>query len=232
MCLTGAGISTPSGIPDFRTPGSGMWKNVDPFQVASIQGFAQNPQRFYDWLFPLAQLTMAAKPNATHLGIAELEQADVVTAVITQNIDMLHQKAGSQTIYEVHGHVRQATCIGCGATFDGETTMQTFLESRLAPTCRQCGDAIKPDVILFGELLPFDILQQAHAAVESCDVLLVAGSSLEVAPVNQMPIVARQSGAKLIFINLTPTRLDGFADVLIQADVVDAIPQLVRGVLS
>lgn len=226
VCLTGAGISTPSGIPDFRSPGSGAWEKVNPFKVASIQGFGQNPQRFYDWLYPLAQLTMQAKPNVAHIALAQLEEAGLLTAIVTQNIDMLHSKAGSKIIYEVHGHVRQATCIACGTSFNGEEIMAQFLNSKLAPTCSKCGGAIKPDVILFGELLPFDILQQANAAVESCDSLIVAGSSLEVSPINQMPIMAKQHGAKLIFVNLGETHLDSLADVVIQADVVEALPLL------
>ena len=114
VCLTGAGISTPSGIPDFRSPGSGAWENADPFEVASIQGFRRNPQRFYDWLSPLSDLTLKAKPNAAHFALADLETHGPLTAVVTQNIDMLHMKAGSKTVYEVHGNVRTASCIGCG----------------------------------------------------------------------------------------------------------------------
>lgn len=224
--LTGAGISTPSGIPDFRSPGSGAWEKVDPFEVASIYGFSSNPQRFYDWLYPLAQLTVSAKPNAAHLAMAQLEANGPLTAIVTQNIDMLHTKAGSKTVFEVHGHVREATCISCAMQFDGEPIFEQLLATRLAPLCPKCGGAIKPDVVLFGEMLPYDILQQAEAAVESCDVMIVVGSSLEVGPVNQMPVIAKRNGAKLIIVNLGNTHLDSLADVVIHEDVVDVLPEL------
>jgi NAD-dependent deacetylase len=223
--LTGAGISTASGIPDFRSPESGMWGRVDPFTVASIQGFHENPQNFYDWVMPLAEQTRKAQPNAAHIALAQMEAAGPLKAVITQNIDMLHTKAGSQTVYEVHGHMRSARCIVCQAEVDGETVLATVVQTKLAPFCQRCGGAIKPDVILFGELLPFKILHDAQAAVESCDVMIVVGSSLEVAPVNSMPMKAKENGAKLIIVNFQPTHLDRIADCVIYEDVVDVLPQ-------
>lgn len=226
VCLTGAGISTPSGIPDFRTPNSGIWANVDPFEVASIYAFQRNPQKFYNWLYPLAQLTLHAKPNSAHIALAQLERFGPLKAVITQNIDMLHTKAGSKTVYEVHGHFRQATCMDCGQSHSGEPILHQFLATRQVPYCSQCQGTIKPDVVLFGEILPWVILKHAEAAVESCDVILVAGSSLEVSPVSSMPTRAKQNGAKLIVVNLGETHLDHLADVLIHADVVDILPQL------
>lgn len=225
VALTGAGISTASGIPDFRSPESGYWEHVDPMEVASIQGFRRNPQNFYDWVLPLAERTHNAKPNPAHIALAEMEQNGFLNAVITQNIDMLHTKAGSRTIYEVHGHLRTASCIRCGEPQNGEQLLANLLRTRRAPLCSGCGGAVKPDVILFGELLPFYILRDAEAAVESCDVLIVAGSSLEVAPVNQMPMRAKQNGAKLIIVNFQPTYMDDIADCVIHDDVVTILPQ-------
>lgn len=225
VALTGAGISTPSGIPDFRSPESGFWERVDPMEVASIQGFHANPQNFYDWVRPLAAQTQNAQPNPAHIALAQMEQRGKLHAIITQNIDMLHHKAGSKNVYEVHGHLRTASCLKCGQQQDGAQLMATVLQTKLAPVCPTCGGAVKPDVILFGELLPFHILREAEAAVESCDVMIVVGSSLEVAPVNYMPMRAKQNGAALIIVNFQQTHMDTVADCVINADVVDVLPQ-------
>ncbi len=226
VALTGAGISTPSGIPDFRSPGSGVWEKVDPFTVASLQGFRQNPQAFYDWMRPMADTFINAEPNPAHYALAKLEQYGPLKCVITQNIDLLHTRAGSQTIHEVHGHMRTASCVDCGQQVDGQTLWVDFLKTARIPTCVNCGGIQKPDVILFGEMLPFPVLYAAQKAAEACDVMLVCGSSLEVVPVADLPRVAWQSGAKLILVNLSKTYADAFADVVIRADVADVLPLL------
>jgi NAD-dependent deacetylase len=226
VALTGAGISTPSGIPDFRSPDSGVWRNSNPMEVATIYAFRQRPQAFYDWIRPLAELTVAAQPNAAHLALAEMEAGGVLKSIITQNIDMLHSRAGSQTIYEVHGHLRQATCLHCYHVYDAGPIISTFLEDGLTPRCTACGGVLKPNVILFGEQLPVRILQQAQREARSCDLMLVAGSSLEVAPAGDLPLLAKQHGARLVFVNREETHLDSLADICIYADVVDVLPKL------
>ncbi|NJN54548.1 MAG: NAD-dependent deacetylase, partial [Anaerolineae bacterium] len=129
VALTGAGISTPSGIPDFRSPNSGLWAQANPMEVASIYGFTHDPQPFYQWLYPLAQTVLNAQPNAAHLALAQMEQAGSLSAIVTQNIDLLHQKAGSKTVYEIHGHMREFTCMTCHQVVNGDLIMSCFLET-------------------------------------------------------------------------------------------------------
>lgn len=226
VALTGAGISTASGIPDFRSPSTGLWEGVDPLEVASLAAFRQDARPFYQWLRPLAQQLRQAQPNPAHFALAQMEAAGLLTAVITQNIDLLHSKAGSQTVYEVHGHIRQATCLGCHHTVDGTQTITQFLETDQIPRCPRCGHVLKPDVILFGESLPSQLLYQAQLHAQACDLMIVAGSSLEVSPINELPWLAKQAGARVIFINFEETSLDPIADLLIRADVVEVLPQL------
>jgi NAD-dependent deacetylase len=224
VALTGAGISTPSGIPDFRSPSSGLWRNIDPFQVASIYAFRQRPQDFYDWIHPLAQTTLAARPNAAHLALAELEAYGPLETVITQNIDMLHSRAGSAHVVEIHGHMRELTCLRCFAIVPAAQIWESFLETGEVPHC-QCGGVLKPNVILFGEQLPVSALTAAKRHARACDLMLIAGSSLEVAPAGDLPVLAKAAGARLIVVNLEATHVDEIADVVIHADVVDILPQ-------
>lgn len=230
VALTGAGISTPSGIPDFRSPHSGVWQNVDPMEVASMYAFKRDPRPFYQWLRPLAQTLLTAQPNAAHVALAQMEQAGRLTCVITQNIDLLHHKAGSKSVYEIHGHIREATCMACRHAVSGDAMMPHFVETGEVPLCPACGGVLKPNVILFGELLPLDVLRQAQIAIEACDLMIVAGSSLEVSPVNDLPWQAKRNGARLIIVNLSATHLDPLADAVIHADVVDILPQLAAAV--
>jgi NAD-dependent deacetylase len=226
IALTGAGISTASGIPDFRTPSSGLWQHVNPLEVASLFAFRHRPQDFYDWIRPLARLMLEALPNAAHQALADLERCGPLKGIITQNIDMLHQKAGSQIIYEVHGHLREVTCIGCYAVFSSAPYWENFLESGEAPRCERCGSALKPNVILYGEQLPVTVLNAARKAIRSSDVMLIVGSSLEVAPAGDLPLLAHENGAKLVVINYEPTFIDDLADVVIRANVVEVLPRL------
>lgn len=226
VALTGAGISTRSGIPDFRSPESGLWDHYDPMEVATITAFKQKPEAFYDWIRPLAQKTLVAQPNPAHLALAQLEKSGPLQALITQNIDGLHTKAGSQTIYEVHGHLREATCMHCLQIYQTEDVFGDFLADGRIPRCPGCGGILKPNIILFGEILPITVLNRAKRQINQCDTLIVAGSSLEVAPAGDLPLLAKYAGAKLIIVNLTETHMDYLADVLIHADVVDVLPQL------
>jgi NAD-dependent deacetylase len=227
VALTGAGISTRSGIPDFRSPESGLWERYNPAEVASIYGFRHDPRRFYDWIRPLARIIVEAQPNAAHVALARLEVMGILQAVITQNIDMLHTRAGSRTVYELHGHLRDVTCIHCFAVYPAQPLIEKFIESNEIPTCPACGNVLKPNVILYGEQLPAHALIQAQRAARQCDVMLVAGSSLEVYPAAELPVIARQNGASLIFVNLSETPLDSLAEVIIHDDVVDVLPQFV-----
>lgn len=232
VALTGAGISTPSGIPDFRSAASGLWQLVDPMEVASIYAFRQRPESFYDWVAPHTELILHAKPNAAHVALAQLEEHGPLKCVVTQNIDMLHSKAGSDTVYEVHGHLRQATCLKCYEILDAEPILARFIETKQVPHCPQCGGVLKPNIILFGELLPVSVLNEAKRHVRACDLMLVAGSSLEIAPVGDLPELAKRAGANLIIVNLSETPADHLADVVINADVVDVLPRLAMPFLN
>ena len=226
VAFTGAGISTPSGIPDFRSPHSGLWEQHDPAEVASLYGFRLRPERFYNWIRPLAHTILTAEPNPAHRALVRMEASGRLKSVITQNIDMLHTRAGSGTVIEVHGHLRKMTCIHCFSVVDAQEHIQAFLQSGTIPTCARCGHALKPNVILFGEHLPAVAFQSARHEARQCDVMLVAGSSLEVFPAAELPLIARRGGAALIFVNLTPTPFDSLAEVVIHANVADILPQL------
>ncbi|OQY44822.1 MAG: hypothetical protein B6242_11810 [Anaerolineaceae bacterium 4572_78] len=211
VVLTGAGISTPSGIPDFRSAGSGLWKKFNPMEVASIGAFHQNPNRFYEWVRPLVQKILDAKPNSAHIALAELESKGYIDAVITQNIDNLHQVAGSKNVLEVHGHIREINC-----AIDGSI-----------PKCSKCGSgSLKPNVVLFGEMLPAQVMIEAEKAVDEADLILVAGSSLEVSPISEMPHRVVLHGKKIIVVNLQDTYIGSKADVVIQRNVVDVLPKI------
>jgi NAD-dependent protein deacetylase/lipoamidase len=226
VALTGAGISTPSGIPDFRSPDSGVWDRADPMEVASIYAFRHNPAPFFEWIRPLANTILQAKPNAAHLALASLEANGRLQTIITQNIDLLHSKAGSKNLYELHGSMRHATCLSCHTQVDGLDMWQTYADTSQIPTCPTCGHVLKPNVILFGEMLPPLTMQLAEREAKRCDLMLVAGSSLVVAPAGDLPLLAKQAGAKLIIINLGQTHMDKQADLLFREDVAELLPQL------
>ena len=226
VALTGAGHSTPSGIPDFRSPNSGLWEQADPMEVASIDGFQRNPQAFYDWIRPLAKQMMEAQPNPAHYALADLEQMGVLKAVITQNIDELHYRAGSKRVLELHGSVRTATCTRCREHLPTGEMWRAVVASTQLPHCPRCGGLLKPDVVLFGELLPAHVLEEAQQEAERSDVMLVAGSSLEVYPAADLPLRAVQAGARVIMVNYEPTPMDACAAVVIHKDVAVILPQI------
>jgi len=179
VALTGAGHSTPSGIPDFRSPDSGLWTQADPLAVATLFAFRLRPQSFYDWIRPLARVMLEAQPNPAHHALAQLEAAGLLKSVIPQNIDGLHQKAGSRQVHEVHGHMREATCMSCSQVVPSDSLIEGFVESGNVPRC-PCGGVMKPNVILFGEQLPLNVLTAARQDTMDCDLMLVIGSSLTV----------------------------------------------------
>jgi len=226
VALTGAGISTPSGIPDFRSAGSGLWNIIDPMRVASIWAFREDPEAFYRWIKPLAQKLFSARPNPAHLALAELEAAGHLRAVITQNVDLLHQKAGSRRVLELHGHIRTLSCLKCHTSQPSEAYWPRFLSEGTLPRCPRCHAVLKPDVVLFGEMLPHDVLREAQQEALHCDLMLVAGSSLEVMPAADLPSLAHRRGAALIIVNEQPTSLDRYAEFVFHADVTQVLPRL------
>jgi NAD-dependent deacetylase len=229
VAFTGAGHSTPSGIPDFRSPDSGLWEKHNPMLVASIWAFRLNPKTFYDWIRPMVETLTNAEPNAAHVALAELERMGRLQTVITQNIDDLHQRAGSRHVLELHGHMREATCVRCYKKVPVDPALEHLIRRGKVPYC-ECGGVLKPDVILFGEQLPIRVLNQAMAEARRCDLILVAGSSLEVMPAADIPVVAVDCGAKAIIVNLEPTPFDSRADVVIHGNVAEILPRLVESV--
>jgi NAD-dependent deacetylase len=231
IILTGAGLSTPSGIPDFRSEGTGLWSRDEPLEVASLQTFRTRPEEFYAWFRPLAARIFNAQPNAAHQALSGLERAGRVQALITQNIDRLHQKAGSQGVIELHGSVGTLSCTACFRKFPSQPYLQPFIEQGRMPRCPACGAVLKPDVILFGEELPQQAWFEARRASRNCDLMLVAGSSLEVMPVAGLPMQALEGGAHLVIINNSPTYINVRADAALQGDVADIIPAIAQQVL-
>jgi NAD-dependent deacetylase len=232
IALTGAGISTPSGIPDFRSSGSGLWEKYDPMDVASLAAFRYRPEKFYAWLQPLAVNMVQAQPNPAHIALAELEKAGRLIRVVTQNIDDLHRRAGSKNVIELHGHIREATCVTCYTPQSTEGLIQDFLLSGEIPRCPECNGILKPNAVLYGEQLPFEVVRQAQIEFSRSDLILVIGSSLEVTPAALFPIEPLNTGAQLIIINHMPTYLDERADLIFRQDVAVVLPRLVDEVLN
>jgi NAD-dependent deacetylase len=228
VALTGAGSSTPSGIPDFRSPGSGMWERFNPMEVASIYSFRRHPERFYDWIRPMVATLMNAEPNPGHFALADLEAGGWLKAIITQNIDNLYQRAGAREVLELHGHMREATCISCYRVVSSDELLDGFLASEGVPHCAECGGVIKPNVVLFGEQLPVDVVNAAMAHIRQADLMLVAGSSLEVLPASQLPLLVHEQAGRLIVVNLTPTYVDEMAEVVIHGDVAEVLPRIAQ----
>lgn len=227
MVLTGAGVSTPSGIPDFRSPSSGMWTRVDPMAVASIWGYLENPEQFYRWFIPLADQIRRAKPNPAHFALAELEQVASLKLLATQNIDSLHQTAGSRHVAELHGHLRTASCMACAEQIPLDNSWPLAELGKLL-RCQHCGGLMKPDVILFGEPLPYDALRAAQEGALFCDLLISIGTSLEVEPAADLPHLAKRSGSRVIIVNRQPTVVDKIADLVIHDDAAKVLPTLAR----
>jgi NAD-dependent protein deacetylase/lipoamidase len=214
VVLTGAGMSTESGIPDFRSA-RGIWAEVDPFEVASIDAFHRDPLRVWRWYGPRIGGLLAADPNTGHLALASLERAGHVRAVVTQNIDLLHTRAGSAEVVEVHGSIARFHCLACGRE-ETLADVLTQLETREAPVCSRCGTVVKPGVVMFGELLPEDAMVRAERLARDAGVLLVVGSSLQVWPVAGLPADTLRSGGALAIVNLDETGYDAEASVVVR----------------
>ncbi len=232
IVLTGAGISTPSGIPDFRSTDSGLWEQYDPFEVASLSAFRYQPERFFKWMRPLAINMFDAIPNDAHTGLAKLEQSGYLKTIITQNIDSLHQRAGSKNVIEIHGSLKTLTCVSCFDQYNSDDFIDTYLNDGTIPHCPACNNVLKPDVVLMGEQLPITAWQKAQDASKKCDLMIVAGSSLEVIPVATLPMRVVDNGAHLIIINRSETYINVRADVVFLEDVAEIIPLIANEVLG
>ncbi len=226
VALTGAGIGTPSGIPDFRSHDTGLWANYNPMDIATIYAFRHRPEEFFNWIRPLAHQMIDAQPNAAHRALADLEAVGKLDAIITQNIDGLHQRAGAHDVIELHGNIYTATCIRCYHVFASDVFLRTLIDEGRVPLCPDCGSILKPNVILFGEALPVQALMAAKRATTRCDLMIVIGSSLEVAPASDLPMAALARQAKLIIVNRDPTYLDSRADVTLCDDLAAVLPEL------
>jgi NAD-dependent deacetylase len=226
VALTGAGISVPSGIPDFRSPGTGLWENVDPMEVAHIDVFRREPERFWHFYGHRFQSLEDKRPNPAHDALVKLEQAGLLDAVITQNIDQLHARAGTRSLVEVHGTIAHSSCLRCGHRYPiGEVRSRQAAAPDGVPRC-DCERPLKPDVVLFGEYLPADALARAEQLAAGADLMLCIGSSLEVYPVAQLPAVTLGAGGQIAIVTQGPTQFDRRAAVRIGGDVVDELAAL------
>jgi NAD-dependent deacetylase len=227
VALTGAGISVPSGIPDFRSPGTGLWEKVDPMEVAHIDVFRRDPERFWHFYGDRFHTLDDKEPNGAHRALAELERRGHLDAVVTQNIDRLHTKAGTRELVEVHGTIDHSSCLDCAGRYPlADVRSRLAADTAGVPRC-DCGSALKPDVVLFGEFLPEEAIERAYALAAGADVLLCIGSSLEVYPVAQLPSITRQTGGDVAIITQGRTPFDHDATVRLGGDVVAELEALV-----
>jgi NAD-dependent deacetylase len=227
VALTGAGISVPSGIPDFRTPLTGLWANVDPMEVAHITVWQRDPARFWDFYGQRFAALDGKQPNGAHRALAELERRGLLAGVITQNIDGLHSAAGTRDPIEVHGSIRTASCLTCGMRVTlAETRTRMVLDDEGVPRC-DCDRPLKPDVVLFGEFLPADAMERAQALAEGAGLMLVVGSSLEVYPVAGLPADTLARGGRLAIVTRSSTPYDREASVRLSGDVVDELSAVI-----
>lgn len=234
VVLTGAGISVASGIPDFRSKG-GLWEKFDPFDYASMESFREDPVRVWEMIRELYATMCGKKPNAGHQALAALERAELLTSIITQNIDHLHQQAGSLDVIEFHGNGMHLECLSCGARTSARHLPRQVSRKRFSPpTCKQCDELLKPTVIFFGEPIPFHAVERAQRAVQNCGTLWVVGTSADVMPAGSLPIAASGIGAKVIEINLIETTLthSGHCDISIHGRQEEILPLLAERLIE
>ena len=220
VVLTGAGISTDSGIPDFRSPGSGLWEKVDPMEALSSEVVYNDPEKFYNLGFNIITSMKDAVPNKAHYMIAKLEELGLIDLVVTQNIDGLHHKAGSRKVYEVHGTTRTCSCVSCGEKYDTALIEKRVRAGEIPPKCR-CRGIIRPDVVLFGDMLP-DCFYKSIRKVETAELLIVIGSSLSVSPVNHLADICK----RLMIINIGETCYDCKSDIMIRENISLALERI------
>ena len=227
VALTGAGISVPSGIPDFRTPETGIWANVDPMEIAHISVWRRDPARFWSFYGERFASLDGKAPNRAHLALVELQRRGLLAGVITQNIDGLHAAAGTRDTVEVHGSIRTASCLTCGLAFPlAETRARSAADADGVPRC-DCGAVLKPDIVLFGELLPEAAMDRASALAAEAGLLLAIGSSLEVYPAAGLPAETLACGGRLGLVTKGPTPYDSAAAVKLSGDVVDELEAVI-----
>jgi NAD-dependent deacetylase len=219
VVLTGAGVSVPSGIPDFRSPGTGLWENVDPMEVAHIDAWRRDPDRFWSFYRARFASLVDKKPNEAHFALAELERRGLVRGVITQNVDRLHRRAGNERVIEVHGSIEYSVCLECR----GKVSLERVLASEDTPECATCVTPLKPDVVLFGELLPEEAMSEAQALALEADLMVCVGSSLEVYPVAGLPAMTHGGGGRIALVTQGPTPYDSDAEVKLDGDVVEEL---------
>ncbi|MDA7967157.1 NAD-dependent protein deacylase [Ruegeria sp.] len=230
VAMTGAGISTESGIPDYRSPGSGLWEKMDQ-SVVSLSGFIEKPSRYYDYSLELYPIRRAAKPNPGHDLLAELENREILKGIITQNVDGLHQDAGSGEVHELHGSLRQAVCMDCSVLQSMDEAMERVLSGQNPPLCQECGGVLKPNAVFFGEALPVRPWERSVELSRNADLFIAIGSSLLVSPANTLPDIAIRNGSKIIVLNNTPTPFDGEAELLVR-DQIGEFSSVVMEILS
>jgi NAD-dependent deacetylase len=218
VALTGAGISTESGIPDYRSPDTGLWEKMDQ-SVVSLEGFLRKPTQYYSFAVDLYSIRRAAKPNPAHYLLAGLEKRKLLKGVITQNIDGLHYDAGSSTVHELHGSLRQAVCLSCNLLYPMDDVMERVISGENPPLCTECRGILKPNAVFFGEMLPRVPWEMSLDLTSQTDLFLVLGSSLQVSPVSMLPDIALRAGAKLVIVNLTPTPYDTDATLIVRDKV-------------
>lgn len=223
VVLTGAGISTASGIPDFRTPGKGLWEKVDPTKVASIEAFRDDAHSFWRFYSERLDRLGQVQPNPAHVALACLERGGHLQGIITQNVDCLHAKAGSDEVVEVHGSIDRAECLACGDEYPYDRVMRDLSEGTPVPRC-DCGEALKPGVILFGEGLPEQALRLAVSWARKAELMIVAGSSMRVWPVAGLPGLTMSAGGRLAVLNAEATHYDDEAALVDRSPLEDFLP--------
>jgi NAD-dependent deacetylase len=221
VALTGAGISTESGIPDFRSP-EGIWAQYDPYEVAHVDAFRRDPARVWEFFGLRLDVLAQAEPNDGHRALAELEERGWIRAIVTQNVDGLHQRAGSSEVVEVHGSLREAECLHCGA----RVPMDEAVARLPLPECPECGAVLKPGVVMFGELLPIGAIDRAQRLAREAELLLVVGSSLEVHPVAGLPGETLAAGGTLAIVSRGGTPWDAQAEVVLDAGAGETLSAL------
>jgi NAD-dependent deacetylase len=232
VVLSGAGISTDSGIPDFRSPG-GLWSKYDPLKYANYNIFLKEPELYWEMEREMTPIFSNAKPNPAHKALVDLERRNTLKAIITQNIDGFHQMAGSKVpIIEMHGNVYNAHCLDCGTKIKRGYILKRLKMGEKVPECPECGGRIKTGVLLFNEPFGDQVINDALRYARDCDLMLILGTSLLVYPTNLVPLVAVKNGAKLIFINYSPTPYDKYAAVRLLGNVSKLLPELVKIMLK
>jgi NAD-dependent deacetylase len=226
VALTGAGMGTESGIADFRSPGTGLWEKVDPYEFASIHSYVSNTKKNLNFMLEMGMNIFKAKPNRGHKALTKLQKLGKLTGILTQNIDGLHKKAHSKNVVELHGTAYEAICMRCDRVYPITTMIDQVMSGKGTPSCEDCNGLLKPNAIFFGEPLRSETLSQADKMIEACDLLIVLGSSLLVYPVAFYPRKARTLGAKLAIINIQETDMDYDADVVIHDKIGDILPKI------